>query len=160
MAEDTEYEIKDIRAEFGDTVADIVDGATKISDIFKSHEVTQAESYRKMLLSMSRDLRVIFIKLADRLHNMRTLDAVVPAKRRRVARETMEIYAPIANRLGLNAIYQELEDLSFNNIYPMRSRVLTKAVKAARGNRREVVGRVLEAIRKKLDEAGAKVEVK
>jgi GTP diphosphokinase / guanosine-3',5'-bis(diphosphate) 3'-diphosphatase len=94
-----------------------------------------------MLLAMARDVRVILIKLADRLHNMRTLDAVPPAKRARIARETLEIYAPIANRLGLNSLYQELEDLSFKHLYPLRYRVLAKALKAARGNRREVVGR-------------------
>ena len=106
-----------------------------------------------MLLAMARDVRVILIKLADRLHNMRTLDAVEPEKRRRIARETLEIYAPIANRLGLNSIYQELEDLSLQHLYPDRYRVLAKAVKAARGNRREVVGKVLDAIKKKLKSA-------
>jgi GTP pyrophosphokinase len=107
-----------------------------------------------MLLAMARDVRVILIKLADRLHNMRTLDAVASDKRRRIARETLEIYAPIANRLGLNSIYQELEDLSLKHLYPDRHRVLAKAVKAARGNRREVVGKVLDAIKRKLKSAG------
>jgi GTP pyrophosphokinase len=104
-----------------------------------------------MLLAMARDVRVILIKLADRLHNMRTLDAVPPAKRKRVARETSDIYAPIANRMGLNALYQELDDLAFRHLYPVRYNVLFKARKAARGNRREVVGKVLEAIKKKLE---------
>jgi GTP pyrophosphokinase len=103
---------------------------------------------------MARDVRVILIKLADRLHNMRTLEAVESEQRRRIARETLEIYAPIANRLGLNSIFQELEDLALKHLYPDRYRVLAKAVKAAGGNRREVVGKVLDAIRKKLKNAG------
>jgi RelA/SpoT family (p)ppGpp synthetase len=103
-----------------------------------------------MLLAMARDVRVILIKLADRLHNMRTLGAVPPAKRRRIARETMEIYAPIANRLGLNALFHELQELAFAHLYPLRYRVLAKATKAARGNRREMISRTLEAVKKKL----------
>jgi GTP pyrophosphokinase len=100
-----------------------------------------------MLLAMAQDVRVILIKLADRLHNMRTLDAMAPAHRERIARETLDIYAPIANRLGLNALYQELQDLSFKHLYPVRYRVLAKAIKAARGNRREVMNRILQTIR-------------
>jgi guanosine-3',5'-bis(diphosphate) 3'-pyrophosphohydrolase len=102
-----------------------------------------------MLLAMARDVRVILIKLADRLHNMRTLDTMRPDKRRRIARETLEIYAPIANRLGLNNLYRELQELAFRHVWPLRYRVLSKAVKAARGNRREVVGKILDAIRKR-----------
>src|SRR5512136_2207836 len=104
VAEDTEYEIKDIRQEFGDTIADIVDGATKITDIFRSHEITQAESYRKMLLSMVNDIRVMLLKFADRLHNMRTLEYLPADKRVRMARETLDIYAPFAHRFGLAKI--------------------------------------------------------
>jgi GTP diphosphokinase / guanosine-3',5'-bis(diphosphate) 3'-diphosphatase len=107
-----------------------------------------------MLLAMARDVRVILIKLADRLHNMRTLGAVPAAKRRRVARETMEIYAPIANRLGLNTLYHELQELSFMHLYPLRYQVLAKATKAAGGNRRQMIGRTLEAIKKRLAEGG------
>jgi GTP diphosphokinase / guanosine-3',5'-bis(diphosphate) 3'-diphosphatase len=103
-----------------------------------------------MLLAMARDVRIILIKRADRLHNMRTLGAVPPVKRRRVARETMEIYAPIANRLGLNTLYHELQELAFSHLYPARYKVLSKATKAARGNRREMIGRTLEAVKKKL----------
>ncbi|MGH8747461.1 MAG: RelA/SpoT family protein, partial [Burkholderiales bacterium] len=115
--------------------------------------------FRKMLLAMARDVRVILIKLADRLHNMRTLSAVPPAKRRRIARETMEIYAPIANRLGLNALYHELEELAFSHLHPLRYRVLAKATKAARGNRREVISKTEAAIKAKLDESGIEATV-
>jgi GTP pyrophosphokinase len=153
VMEDTAVTKAEITKKFGKPVAELVDGVSKLDRIeFETVEEAQAENFRKMLLAMARDVRVILIKLADRLHNMRTLDAVPPAKRRRIARETLDIYAPIANRLGLNAIYQELEDLSFLHLYPSRHRVLSKALKAARGNRREVVSKVLEAIRKKLEQ--------
>ena len=103
-------------------MAELVDGVSKLDRIeFQSAEHAQAENFRKMLLAMARDVRVILIKLADRLHNMRTLDAVPPAKRRRIARETMEIYAPIANRLGLNALYYELQELGFRTCTPRAS---------------------------------------
>jgi GTP pyrophosphokinase len=160
VMEDTSVTKSEISKTFGKPVADLVDGVSKLDRIeFESHAEAQAENFRKMLLAMARDVRVILIKLADRLHNMRTLDAVSPEQRRRVARETLEIYAPIANRLGLNAIYQELDDLAFQHLYPDRYRVLAKAVKAARGNRREVVGRVLEAIRRRLRSNGVEAEV-
>ena len=145
---------------FGPQVADIVDGLSKLDRVeFTSKEQQQAESFRKMLLAMARDVRVILIKLADRLHNMRTLDAVDPVKRRRIARETADIYAPIANRLGLRKIYLELLDLSFEHSFPMRHRVLRQAMLAARGNRREVLGRILDAAQKALPEIGVKAEV-
>jgi guanosine-3',5'-bis(diphosphate) 3'-pyrophosphohydrolase len=112
-----------------------------------------------MLLAMARDVRVILIKLADRLHNMRTLDAVRPDKRRRIARETLDIYAPIANRLGLNNLYRELQELAFRHMYPMRYRVLAKAIKSARGNRREVVSKILKGIKGRLADAGIEAEV-
>ena len=154
VTEDTEVTKTEISRNFGRPVAELVDGVSKLDKIeFETQEKAQAENFRKMLLAMARDVRVILIKLADRLHNMRTLDAVEPLKRRRIARETLEIYAPIANRLGLNAIYQELEDLSFKHLYPDRYRVLAKAVKAARGNRREVVTKVLEAVKRKLKDS-------
>src|SRR6185436_7454867 len=111
VMEDTAVTKTEISRNFGKPVADLVDGVSKLDKIeFESHAEAQAENFRKMLLAMARDVRVILIKLADRLHNMRTLDAVEPDKRRRIARETLDIYAPIANRLGLNAIYQELQD--------------------------------------------------
>jgi GTP pyrophosphokinase len=160
VTEDTEVTKTEISRNFGKPVAELVDGVSKLDKVeFDTLERAQAENFRKMLLAMARDVRVILIKLADRLHNMRTLDAVEPAKRRRVARETLDIYAPIANRLGLNAIFQELEDLSFQHLYPDRYRVLAKAVKAARGNRREVVGKVMEAVKRKLKEGKVEAQV-
>jgi len=153
VVEDTAITKQEIGAKFGKAVAELVDGVSKLDKIeFQTEVHAQAENFRKMLLAMARDVRVILIKLADRLHNMRTLGAMAPEKRQRIARETLEIYAPIANRLGLNSVYDELEDLSFRHLYPNRFDVLAKAVKAARGNRREVVGKVLEAIKQKLKE--------
>ncbi len=147
-------------ARFGAQVGDLVDGLSKLDRVeFTSREQQQAESFRKMLLAMARDVRVILIKLADRLHNMRTLDAVDAPKRRRIAIETTEIYAPIANRLGLRDIFLELLDRAFKARYPNRYAVLRKAVLAARGNRREALGRVLEAVQKALPEAGVTAEV-
>jgi len=161
VMEDTSVTKNQILEIFGKPVAELVDGVSKLDKIeFETHEEAQAENFRKMLLAMARDVRVILIKLADRLHNMRTLDAVPAHKRRRIARETLEIYAPIANRLGLNSIYQELEDLSFKYVYPDRYRVLAKAVRSARGNRREVVGKVLTAIEKRLADNGLEAQVR
>ncbi len=155
VMEDTSVTKAEISNKFGKPVAELVDGVSKLERIeFATNEQAQAENFRKMLLAMARDVRVMLIKLADRLHNMRTLAALPPEKQKRVARETMEIYAPIANRLGLNAVYQELEDLSFSFLNPMRSRVLSKALKAARGNRREVVSKVADAIKKRLQQDG------
>jgi RelA/SpoT family (p)ppGpp synthetase len=157
VLEDTEVAKDDIAERFGKPVADLVDGVSKLDRIeFQSAQDAQAENFRKMFLAMARDVRVILIKLADRLHNMRTLDAVSPAQRRRVARETLEIYAPIANRLGLDTLYRELQELAFKYLYPLRYGTLAKAVKAARGNRREVVGKIMDAIRQKL--AGLDIE--
>src|SRR5258705_8337199 len=145
----------EIETSFGKPVADMVDGVSKLDQIeFTSQEDAQAESFRKMLLAMAQDVRVILIKLADRLHNMRTLDAMAPPHRRRIARETLDIYAPIANRLGLNALYLELQDLAFKHLYPMRFRILANAIKAARGNRREVMNRLLDVIRDGFAKAG------
>jgi RelA/SpoT family (p)ppGpp synthetase len=160
VTEDTSVTKDEISDTFGKPVAELVDGVSKLDRIeFQSAEDAQAENFRKMLLAMARDVRVILIKLADRLHNMRTLGAVNPAKRRRVARETMEIYAPIANRLGLNTLYHELLELAFSHLYPLRYQVLAKATKAARGNRREMIGRTLEAVKKKLADSGIKAIV-
>ena len=160
VMEDTKVTKSDIQRRFGKPVAELVDGVSKLDRIeFQTHEDAQAENFRKMLLAMARDVRVMLIKLADRLHNMRTLDGLPAEKRRRIARETMEIYAPIANRLGLNSIYQELEDLAFRYLYPRRYQVLSKAVRAARGNRREVVDKIRAAIERKLADAGIKATV-
>ena len=160
VVEDTGVTKQEISDLFGKQVAELVDGLSKLDKIeFQSAMQAQAENFRKMLLAMSQDVRVILVKLADRLHNMSTLSAMSPEKRRNTARETLEIYAPIANRLGLNAIYQELEDLSFKHLYPMRYGVLRKAVKAARGNRKEVVGKIQEAISQRLDEMQIEAEV-
>src|SRR5689334_13473481 len=153
VTEDTSVTKDELADTFGKPVAELVDGVSKLDKTeSQSAADAQAENFRKMLLAMARDVRVILIKLADRLHNMRTLGAVSPAKRRRVARETMEIYAPIANRLGLNSLYHELQELAFTHLYPLRYHVLAKATKAARGNRREMITRTLEAVKKKLAE--------
>jgi GTP diphosphokinase / guanosine-3',5'-bis(diphosphate) 3'-diphosphatase len=153
VVEDTHISNEEVANIFGKSVAELVDGLSKLDKIeFQTKEDAQAENFRKMLLAMARDVRVILIKLADRLHNMRTLKSMSREKCERIARETMEIYAPIANRLGLNVIYQELEDLGFKHLYPNRYEVLSKALKVARGNRREVVGKIQEAIRQRLGE--------
>jgi len=160
VTEDTSVTKDEISDTFGRPVAELVDGVSKLDKIeFQSAEDAQAENFRKMLLAMARDVRVMLIKLADRLHNMRTLGAVPPAKRRRIARETMEIYAPIANRLGLNTLYHELQELAFSHLYPTRFRVLAKATKGARGNRREMIGKTLDAIKKKLADSGVQATV-
>ncbi|WP_186215849.1 RelA/SpoT family protein [Burkholderia gladioli] len=145
---------------FGPKVAELVDGLSKLDKMeFRSREEAQAENFRKMLLAMARDVRVILVKLADRLHNMRTLGAVPMEKRRRVARETLDIYAPIAHRLGLNNTYRELQDMSFANFNPHRYATLEKAVKAARGNRREVIGKILESAQRAVGEAKLEAEI-
>ncbi|MDY0045927.1 MAG: bifunctional (p)ppGpp synthetase/guanosine-3',5'-bis(diphosphate) 3'-pyrophosphohydrolase [Thauera propionica] len=160
VMEDTHISKAEIAERFGKVSAELVDGLSKLDKIeFRSHEEAQAENFRKMLLAMASDLRVILIKLADRLHNMRTLGHMRPAKRRRIANETLEIYAPIANRLGLNDLFRELQELSFSNKYPLRYQVLARAIRAARGNRREVVGKVREAIEARLPQWGITAEV-
>ncbi len=160
VVEDTGVTNLEVAEQFGKQVAELVDGLSKLDKIeFQSATQAQAENFRKMLLAMSQDVRVILVKLADRLHNMQTMDAMSADKRRRISRETLDIYAPIANRLGLNAIFQELEDLSFRYLYPMRYRVIAKAIKAARGNRKEVVGKILEAIKQRLQEMHIEADV-
>lgn len=160
VVEDTHISKEEISERFGGPVAELVDGVSKLDKIqFQTQEDAQAENFRKMLLAMARDVRVILIKLADRLHNMQTLEAMPVEKQRRISRETLEIYAPIALRLGLNNIYQELQELGFRYSYPLRYRVLVKATKAARGNRREVVGKIQVAITNRLKEAGLDFQV-
>ncbi len=160
VMEDQDVKKDELIERFGAPVAALVDGLSKLDKIeFQSQIEQQAENFRKMLLAMARDVRVILVKLADRLHNMRTLDAMSADKRRRIARETMEVYVPIAHRLGLNNIYRELQDLAFCHIYPVRYRTLSKAVRAARGNRREVVSKILESVKQTLRSAGIAAEV-
>jgi GTP pyrophosphokinase/guanosine-3',5'-bis(diphosphate) 3'-pyrophosphohydrolase len=145
---------------FGAPTAELVDGLTKLDKLhFSTREETQAESFRKMLLAMARDVRVILVKLADRLHNMRTLSAMAPDKRSRIARETLDIYAPIAHRLGLNQIYRELQDLSFAQLHPWRHGALSKALARARGTRRDVVERVQAELDKAFSSARLKVRI-
>ena len=157
VVEDTDISTDDIKEKFGQQVAELVDGVTKLDKIeFQSASVAQAENFRKMLLAMSQDVRVILVKLADRLHNMQTLEGMRQEKQKLIAKETLDIYAPIANRLGLNEIYQELEDLSFKYLHPMRYNAIANAVKAARGNRKEVVSKILESIKHQL--VGMKIE--
>jgi len=151
VIEDTKVTKEVLASEFGDEVAEMVDGVSKLTKMeLENPDQAQAENFRKMMMAMVRDLRVILIKLADRLHNMRTLSVMVPAKRRRIARETLDIYVPIANRLGMNAIRLELEDLGFAALYPMRYRVIQEAVHKARGNRREIMERLEASIKNRL----------
>ena len=160
VVEDTAVTKLDIEELFGVVVADLVDGVSKLDKIkFDSQEDEQAENFRKMLLAMSKDVRVILIKLADRLHNMRTLQVMQPSKRARIAKETMDIYAPIANRLGLNDLYRELQELSLTHLYPNRFKVLTKALKRARGNRKELIQKILDSIQEELSRQGIKATV-
>ncbi|MBN1397691.1 MAG: bifunctional (p)ppGpp synthetase/guanosine-3',5'-bis(diphosphate) 3'-pyrophosphohydrolase, partial [Bacteroidetes bacterium] len=159
VVEDTDFELKDIRAEFGDAIADIVDGATKITDIFESHEVTQAESYRKLLLSMVNDIRVILIKFADRLHNMRTLEYLPPEKRVRLAKETLDIYAPFAHRFGLAQIKWELEDLSFKHLHGEEYEKIARQLRSKRREREHYINRFVQPIKKDLIDAGLTFEI-
>jgi guanosine-3',5'-bis(diphosphate) 3'-pyrophosphohydrolase len=160
VIEDTPTAKDEIAERFGADVAELVDGVSKLDHIqFRSRAEAQAESFRKMLLAMVRDIRVIMVKLADRTHNMRTLGAVPPAKRRTVARETLEIYAPIANRLGIHSVKSELEELGFKALYPGRHRVIEKALKRARGNQKQFVGKIAENLRNALEKAGIKGRV-
>ena len=145
---------------FGAPTAELVDGLTKLDKLhFNTREESQAESFRKMLLAMSRDVRVILVKLADRLHNMRTMEAMVPHKRQRIAAETLDIYAPIAHRLGLNQTYRELQELSFQHLYPWRHAVLARALRRARGHRRDIVDRVRQDVEKAFDTAKIRIGI-
>jgi len=145
---------------FSAPVATLVDGLSKLEKIeFQTHVEAQGENFRKMLLAMASDVRVMLIKLADRLHNMRTLDSMRTDKRKRIAHETMEVYVPIAHRLGINNLYRELQDLSFANLHPLRHRALAKALKDARGNRSEVLGTVHDAVKDALAKAGIQADI-
>ena len=161
VIEDTGVTKGQISRRFGRTVADLVDGVSKLGEIESaSRAEQQAESFQKMTLAMSRDIRVMLVKLADRLHNMRTLGVLSPEKRRRIARETIDIYAPIAQRLGINDIRLEFEDLGFAAMYPLRHRRLREALKASRKNRKEVVTEIQQAIEMRLERESVHVDVK
>jgi GTP diphosphokinase / guanosine-3',5'-bis(diphosphate) 3'-diphosphatase len=154
VIEDTPTAKAEIVSIFGQVVADLVDGVSKLDQIqFKNRQEAQAESFRKMLFAMVRDIRVIMVKLADRMHNMRTLGVMPPMKRRRIARETLEIYAPIAERLGLYAVKLELEDLGFRALYPYRYRVLERELKRARGNQKQFISKIEETFKAALAKA-------
>ena len=160
VMEDTSVTKAQIAERFGRHVAELVDGLSKLDKIeFQSHQEAQAENFRKMLMAMARDLRVVLIKLADRLHNLQTMSHVRAEKRRRIATETLEIYAPIANRLGLNKVFRQLQDLSFELIHPLRAKVIARALRAARGNRRELLSRILDNVNGKMAEAGIQAMV-
>lgn len=160
VIEDTGIPKDALATQFGDSVAELVDGVSKLTNMrFESKEEQQAENFQKMVMAMAKDIRVILVKLADRLHNMRTLECMRPDKRRRIARETLDIYTPIANRLGLSNLRIELEELCFQNIYPMRSDMIRRAVKAARGHRREMVDNIATAIRNRLAEVSIQARV-
>ena len=159
VVEDTRFSLKDIKEEFGPTIAEIVDGATKISDIFRSHEVTQAENYRKLLLSMVNDIRVMLIKFADRLHNMRTLEYLSPEKQERLARETLEIYAPFAHRFGLAKVKWELEDLSFKYLNPKEYDEIARQLKSHRRERENYIKKFSAPINKRLGDENFEYEM-
>lgn len=160
VIEDTETTKEDLAEQFGESVAELVEGVSKLDKLkFRDKKEAQAENFRKMVLAMVQDIRVILIKLADRTHNMRTLGSLRPDKRRRIARETLEIYAPIANRLGIHNIKNELEDLGFSALYPMRHRVLRDTLQAASGNRKAIMNSIKEAIVGRLEEVEIQGEV-
>ncbi|AWB66811.1 guanosine-3',5'-bis(diphosphate) 3'-diphosphatase [Saccharobesus litoralis] len=161
VIEDTDLTKDDLAEQFGQTVADLVEGVSKLDKIhFRSKQEFQAENFRKMMMAMVQDIRVILIKLADRTHNMRTLEALRPAKRRRIARETLDIYAPIAHRLGIHDIKNELENLGFAAMHPMRHLALGNAVKKARGHRKEVIEKIRTEITERIKECGINCVIK
>ena len=160
VVEDQGVTLEELIERFDAPVAARVDGLSTLEKLrFKTHVDAQGENFRKMLLAMARDVRVILIKLADRLHNMRTLDVMNRSKRYRIARETMEVYVPIAHRLGINNLYREMQDLAFHNLYPFRYETLSKAIKASRGNRRALLGKVHDAVSNALEKNGIRAEI-
>ncbi|MGJ8680220.1 bifunctional GTP diphosphokinase/guanosine-3',5'-bis pyrophosphate 3'-pyrophosphohydrolase [Paraglaciecola sp.] len=159
VIEDTDCSKEDLSKEFGDTVGELVEGVSKLDKIhFSSKQEAQAENFRKMMMAMVQDIRVILIKLADRTHNMRTLGSLRPDKRRRIARETLDIYSPIAHRLGIHDIKNELEELGFQAMYPLRYRALKGAVKQARGNRKEIIENTQKEVESRLAELNIEAE--
>ncbi|MCW8811510.1 MAG: HD domain-containing protein, partial [Ignavibacteriaceae bacterium] len=159
VVEDTDFDLNLMTKEFGKEVTEIVDGVTKISGIFKGQDITKAENYRKMLLSMVKDVRVILVKFADRLHNMRTLEFVSPDKQKRIAQETLEIYAPFANRFGLARVKWELEDLSFKYLNKEMYEDLVRKVKSSRKDRESYIKKFSDPVKKKLDDYNLKYEM-
>jgi GTP pyrophosphokinase len=160
VVEDTSTTLDDIEEQFGQEITALVDGVSKLDQIrFHSRAEAQAESFRKMMLAMIEDIRVILVKLADRLHNMQTLDAMPREKQARIARETVEIYAPIANRLGINHMKVDLEELGFRYLYPFRHRVLKNTLKKSKGNQRQIVKKISEGLQKALEAEGIAGEV-
>lgn len=161
VIEDTPATRKRIEKEFGEEVAQLVDGVSKMTNIkFKNKIEQQAENFQKIIIAMAKDIRVIMIKLADRLHNMRTLGVLPPEKRRRIARETLDIYIPIANRLGIYTIRHELAELTIKAMYPMRYRVLEQAVKKASGHRKEIISKIDTALIARLEELNIKADIR
>ncbi|WP_010321519.1 bifunctional GTP diphosphokinase/guanosine-3',5'-bis pyrophosphate 3'-pyrophosphohydrolase [Marinobacterium stanieri] len=160
VIEDTEIDYNGIEGQFGTTVADIVDGVSKLTHLeFETKAEAQAENFQKMVLAMAEDIRVILVKLADRLHNMRTLGAMRPDKQRRIARETLDIYSPIAARLGMRDLQVELEDLAFQSYYPMRAKRIRRAVVHARGQRKDIIEQVRDTMQARLNQEGLSGEV-
>jgi len=159
VVEDTDLSLEFVAKEFGSEVAEIVDGVTKIGGVFKGQEITQAENYRKLLLSMVKDVRVILVKFADRLHNMRTLEFVLPQKQRRIAKETLEIYAPFAHRFGLAILKWELEDLAFKYLNKEAYDDIADKIKNTRRERESFITKFSRPITEKLDEHGIKYEI-
>ena len=139
VIEDSDTSKATLGEQFGQPVAEIVDGVSKLSKLFSSRAEAQAENFQKMAMAMAKDIRVIMVKMADRLHNMRTIGVMSPEQRKRIARETLDFYAPIANRLGIHTMKTELEELGFKALYPLRADRIERAVKSARGNRQELM---------------------
>jgi len=161
VVEDTPASLEEIETKFGEEVAQLVDGVSKLDQIqFRSRAEAQAESFRKMMLAMIEDIRVILVKLSDRLHNMQTLGAMPSAKIKRIARETLDIYAPIANRLGINSLKVQLEDLGFKHLHPFRYRVLENALKKSKGSQKQIVKRISDEFTKALAEEGIDGQVR
>ncbi len=159
--EDTVLTRQEIESRFGEEIADLVEGVTKLDKMkFRTRHEADAESFRKLMLAMSKDLRVIFIKLADRMHNMRTLGSMDPQSRRRIARETLDIYAPIADRLGMNSIKSELQDLGFANLFPWRHRTIAEHISTVTGDRSEIISDIHKALKRKMNEAGIPCDIK
>ena len=160
VIEDTGVSKEELGKHFGMDVADLVDGVTKLAKVrTQTKAEAQAENLRKMMLAMTQDIRVIIVKLADRLHNMRTLDVLAPEKRRRIAQETLDIYAPLANRLGMNQVRIELEDLCFEALFPMRAPLIRKAVRSARGNRKDMLETIRQTLEQRLRQEGLTARV-